>query len=190
MNSKIPILIIDNYDSFTYNLVHYFEALNCKVKVVRNDALTGNFLKDFQKIVLSPGSGLPKEANGLMPFLKKYYATKSILGICLGQQAIAELFGGQLKELPKVKHGVSCTIIHNENDIIYHAIPKEFEAGLYYSWYITNLPKSIIPTSFSKEGIIMSIKHKEHDIRAVQYHPESIMTTYGKEILKNWVYGK
>jgi len=182
-----PLLIIDNYDSFTYNLVHYFEALNCKVTVVRNDEITDKLLLKFHKIVLSPGAGLPKEANGLTLFLKNNYSKKSILGICLGQQAIAELFGAQLKELPKVKHGEFCSITHKENDFIYENIPKRLNVGLYFSWHITNLPDSIIPTSFSNEGVVMSIKHSKYDIRAVQYHPESILTPFGKEILRNWI---
>lgn len=183
----IPVLIIDNYDSFTYNLVHYFEALNCKVSVVRNDELTDEIINRFSKIVVSPGSGLPKDAGNLMPFLKTYHQTKSILGICLGQQAIAELFRGKLKKLPEVKHGVSCTVKHRENDGIYSNIPKTFTAGLYYSWHITDLPKEIITTAVSEEGIIMSIKHKDYDLRAVQYHPESIMTAFGINILENWL---
>jgi len=187
VNSKTPILIIDNYDSFTYNLVHYFESLNCEVTVARNDELMELLLDNFKKIVVSPGSGLPKEAGNLMPFLKAYYTKKSILGICLGQQAIAELFNGELKELSEVKHGVSCTISHKGNDTLYSNIPREFKVGLYYSWHITNLPKNIIATALSNEGIIMSIKHNKHDIRAVQYHPESIMTPLGKDILKNWL---
>ena len=149
--------------------------------------MTDNLLNNFQKIVISPGSGLPKEAGDLMSFLKTYHSKKSILGICLGQQAIAEFFGGELEELPEVKHGTSCSISHKGNDTLYTNIPKVFKAGLYYSWYITNLPKEIVTTAFSNEGIIMSIKHTKYDLRAVQYHPESILTPFGKEILKNWV---
>ncbi len=182
-----PVLVIDNYDSFTYNLVHYLEALGCKVTVMRNDTIDYQKIDSFHKIIISPGSGLPKNAGQLMPFLKKYYATKSILGICLGQQAIAKLFKAKLFPLDQVMHGLSTSITHTENDTIYIGVPKEFEVGLYFSWEIRNLPQELVPTSTSKEGIIMSIKHRKYDLKAVQYHPESIMTPYGRQILKNWL---
>lgn len=184
---QLNVLIIDNYDSFTYNLVHYFEALDCEVSVIRNDEITDDLISNFNKIVISPGPGLPKEAGLLNSFIKKYALSKSILGICLGQQAIVEVFGGKLEVLSNVKHGVTCTISHLKNDIIYQNIPEHFSVGLYYSWHATNLPSHLIPTSIANDGVIMSIKHKVHDIRAVQYHPESIMTPFGKKILKNWL---
>ncbi len=184
---QIPILIIDNYDSFTYNLVHYFEALNCVVRVIRNDEITEEIINDFNKIVISPGSGLPKEAGQLNKFIKKYAPSKSVLGICLGQQAITEVFGGKLKILHKVQHGVSSKVTHLSNDELYADIPKDFQVGLYYSWETIDLPNNLIATSFNKAGTIMSLKHKIYDIRAVQYHPESIMTPVGKKILKNWL---
>jgi anthranilate synthase component 2 len=183
-----PVLLVDNYDSFTYNLVHYLEALNCKVQVVRSDKLTENIINKYHKIVISPGSGLPKDTVDLLNFIKKYASSKSILGICLGQQAIAELFGGSLKALPSVKHGVSCRIKHLENDLIYNKIPTNFSVGLYFSWETLKLPTDLIPTAVSNEGIIMSFKHNKFDLKAIQYHPESIMTNFGKNILKNWLY--
>ena len=184
----IPVLIIDNYDSFTYNLVHYFEALNAEVSVIRNDAITIEVLNKFDKIVISPGSGLPKEAGQVNTFIKQFAPSKSILGICLGQQAIAEVFGGKLKILPKAQHGVASQVTHLSNDaVLYKGIPKTFRAGLYYSWETTELPKELEVTSLTSDGIIMSIKHKKHDLRAVQYHPESILTPFGKNILENWL---
>ncbi|PID68963.1 MAG: aminodeoxychorismate/anthranilate synthase component II [Flavobacteriia bacterium] len=182
------ILLIDNYDSFTYNLVHYIEALDYHVDIYRNDALGTIDINKYQKVIISPGPGLPDESGDLMDFLQRHQQTKSILGICLGQQAIAQLFGGQLKALPHVKHGISETITHMSNDCIYKDIPETFEVGLYYSWYVTQLPESIVVTAQSEEGIPMSIKHNQYDISAVQYHPESIMTPLGKQILKNWLH--
>lgn len=182
------ILLIDNYDSFTYNIVHYLEELETKVEVVKND---DPFLQQhnipFQKTIISPGPGLPLEAGYLMQFLKNHYQTQSILGICLGQQAIAEFFGAKLTPLPEVQHGTSIHITQIHNDYIYRNIPLNFKVGLYHSWHTTDLPKQIIPTSKTSNGIIMSLQHCLYDIRAVQYHPESIMTPYGKQILKNWL---
>lgn len=182
------VLIIDNYDSFTYNLVHYLEALDCEVTVIRNDKIESQIVDKFQKIIISPGSGLPKESGQLNLFIKQYASSKSILGICLGQQAITEMFGGNLESLSTVKHGVTCRISHFKNDIIYRNIPENFQVGLYHSWHTTNLTDKLIQTAISQDGIIMSLKHKKYDLRAVQYHPESIMTPYGKEILKNWLH--
>ena len=181
------VLIIDNYDSFTYNLVHYLEGLDCAVTVVRNDELDNLGISSFSKIVISPGSGLPKEAGQLNSFIKKYAATKSILGICLGQQAIAEIFGGELIALTKAAHGVSCSTTHLDNDRIYIDIPKKFDVGLYHSWHTVNLPKELEATAYNSDGIVMSLKHISYDLRALQYHPESIMTPFGKQLLKNWV---
>ena len=188
MNIKsIPVLIIDNYDSFTYNLVHYLEALGCKVCVIRNDEIQEETVDKYKKIVISPGPGLPDEAGQLKLFINQYVSEKSILGICLGQQAIAEVFGGKLEALTKVKHGVKNTIKHLKNDRIYKNIPEVFSVGLYHSWHSAKLSKQLIPTAIAEDGIIMSFKHKKHDLRAVQYHPESIMTSFGREILKNWL---
>ncbi len=189
MNSEsFSVLIIDNYDSFTFNLVHYLEAMNCEVRVVRNDELQKEIIDKFHKIVISPGPGLPDEAGQLKRFIKEYAPTKSILGICLGQQAIAEVFGGELVALPEVKHGVSTQIKHSSNDYIYDAIPELFQAGLYFSWHTARLSKDLVPTAFASDGTIMSLKHSVYDVKGIQYHPESIMTQYGKTIIKNWLY--
>lgn len=187
-SEPIAVLVIDNYDSFTFNLVHYLEALNCEVSVIRNDEINKKLIDKFHKIVISPGPGLPDEAGQLKSFIKKYAPSKSILGICLGQQAITEIFEGKLDALPEVKHGVTDNIKHLGNDYLYDGIPELFQVGLYFSWHSVNLPKDLIPTAFASDGTIMSLKHAIYDVRAVQYHPESIMTQHGKAILENWLF--
>ncbi len=183
------ILVIDNYDSFTYNLVHYLQDLDCEVTVKRNDKLSLEEAGEFEKILLSPGPGIPDEAGLLKPIIKRYGSTKSILGICLGQQAIAEVYGGSIENLNKVYHGVSTSIKRiNDDMVLYKDIPLELEVGRYHSWVVSkDLPEDLIVTSVDENGEIMSLRHKEHDVRAVQYHPESILTPEGKKMLKNWV---
>ena len=183
------ILVIDNYDSFTYNLVHYLHDLDCDVTVKRNDKLTLDEVDKFDKILLSPGPGIPDEAGLLKPIIKQYGATKSILGICLGQQAIAEVFGGRIENLDKVYHGVATEIeLVNNDEVLYKDVPKKIEVGRYHSWVVSeDLPDDLIVTSVDANGEIMSLKHKKYDVRGVQYHPESILTPEGKKILKNWV---
>ncbi|MDN3641730.1 aminodeoxychorismate/anthranilate synthase component II [Lutimonas halocynthiae] len=183
------VLVIDNYDSFTYNLVHYLQDLGCDVTVKRNDKLTLEEAGKFDKILLSPGPGIPDEAGLLKSIIKEYGSSKSILGICLGQQAIAEVYGGSIENLNKVYHGVSTSIKRiNEDDVLYKDIPTELEVGRYHSWVVSKeLPKVLISTSIDENGEIMSLRHIEHDVRAVQYHPESILTPEGKKMLKNWV---
>ncbi len=185
------VLVIDNYDSFTYNLVHYLKDFNCEVTVKRNDKLKLDEVEKFDKILLSPGPGIPDEAGLLKPIIKKYAPTKSILGICLGQQAIAEVFGGKIENLNKVYHGVSTNIeLINDDNVLYKNMPKKLEVGRYHSWVVSkDLPEELIATSVDKNGEIMSLKHIDYDVRAVQYHPESILTPKGKKILKNWVEG-
>jgi len=183
------ILVIDNYDSFTYNLVHYLQDLDCEVVVKRNDKITLDAVDQFHKILLSPGPGIPDEAGLLKPIIKRYAANKSILGVCLGQQAIGEVFGGSLENLSRVYHGVSTKIkLINSDEILYRNIPETFEVGRYHSWVVSkNLPAALIATAIDENGEIMSLKHREYDVRAVQYHPESILTEHGREILKNWI---
>lgn len=183
------ILVIDNYDSFTYNLVHYLNDLHCNVTVKRNDKLSLEEVEAYDKILLSPGPGIPDEAGLLKPIIKAYAAKKSILGVCLGQQAIAEVFGGKIENLNKVYHGVSSTIERiNEDAVLYKNIPNKLEVGRYHSWVVCkDLPEVLEVTSVDENGEIMSLRHKEFDVRAVQYHPESILTPEGKQILKNWV---
>ena len=185
----IKVLVIDNYDSFTYNLVHYLKDLNCDVTVKRNDKLELSEIKEFDKILLSPGPGIPDEAGLLKSIIKEYAPSKSILGICLGQQAIAEVFGGKIENLDKVYHGVSTSVIlTNKDEVLYKDIPKNIEVGRYHSWVVAkDLPDELEVTSIDGNGEIMSLRHKKYDVRAVQYHPESILTPKGKKILKNWV---
>jgi anthranilate synthase component II len=188
-NKEMKIAVIDNYDSFTYNLVHYLEDLNAQVTVFRNDEFELNGLEKFDKILLSPGPGIPDEAGLLKEVIKKYAATKSIFGVCLGLQAIGEVFGGTLTNLEKVYHGVATKVTKTEDDFIFNNLPNEFEVGRYHSWVVSyeNLPADLIVTSTDENGQIMSMKHANFDVRGVQYHPESILTPFGKKILENWL---
>jgi len=183
------VLVIDNYDSFTYNLVHYLQDLDCDVTVRRNDKLDLDEIRGFDKILLSPGPGIPDEAGMLKEIIEHYAESKSILGVCLGQQAIAEVFGGHLVNLDKVYHGVSTSIDRTgEDEVLYRGLPRRLEVGRYHSWVVSNdLPDVLEVTAVDSSGEIMSLKHRDLDVRAVQYHPESILTPHGKTILKNWV---
>lgn len=185
----MKIVVIDNYDSFTYNLVHYLEDLGATVTVFRNDEFELKELEVFDKIVLSPGPGIPDEAGLLKEVIKTYAETKSILGICLGMQAIGEVFGGTLINLEKVYHGVASKITIIENDTIFNNLPNEIEVGRYHSWVISNdnFPQNLIITSVDENKNFMSVKHSVYDVRGVQFHPESILTPEGKKILENWI---
>ncbi len=186
---KMKIVVIDNYDSFTYNLVHYLEDLDAEVTVFRNDEFELEELEAFDKIVLSPGPGIPEEAGLLKAVIKKYAPTKSIFGVCLGLQAIGEVFGGKLINLDKVYHGVATQVTQIEEDFIFQDLPKITEVGRYHSWVVANenLPEELIITSIDENGQIMSMKHKTYNVRGVQYHPESVLTPNGKKILENWL---
>lgn len=189
-NEQPKILVIDNYDSFTYNLVHYLEDLGAQVTVYRNDEFDLSEIEPFDKILLSPGPGIPDEAGMLKDVIRTYAKTKSILGICLGQQAIAEVFGGAILNLDKVYHGVSTqakTVVDDE--VLFHEIESPFEVGRYHSWAVdpNSLPDSLEITSVDDNGQIMSLRHKTLDVRSVQFHPESILTPQGKLILENWL---
>src|SRR6478609_9166027 len=183
------ILVIDNYDSFTYNLVHYLEALDCEVTVYRNDEFELEEIAKFDKILLSPGPGLPDEAGLLKPLIQKYASSKSILGVCLGQQAIGEVFGGKLTNLDKVYHGVANNIkVLVEDEILFKGLPKEIQVGRYHSWVVDpNLPEVLEATSVDENNQIMSLRHKTLDVRGVQFHPESVLTPLGMQMLKNWI---
>jgi anthranilate synthase component 2 len=187
---KKNIVVIDNYDSFVYNLVHYLEDLDCKVTVVRNDEFELDDLKNFDKILLSPGPGIPSEAGLLKQVIAKYASTKSILGVCLGQQAIGEVFGGELTNLEKVYHGVATPInilVTDEN--LFADLESNQEVGRYHSWVIANegFPEVLEITSVDENGQIMSIRHRMYDVKGVQFHPESVLTPNGKKMLENWV---
>lgn len=183
------ILVIDNYDSFTYNLVHYLEDLNCEVTVYRNDEFDIDEISHFDKILLSPGPGIPDEAGLLKAVIAKYAPTKSILGVCLGQQAIGEVFGGTLSNLDKVYHGVASMVkISVDDELLFEGLGNEFEVGRYHSWVVdTDLPDVLEATSFDENGQVMSLRHKMFDVRGVQFHPESVLTPNGKKILENWL---
>ena len=185
---SVSVLVIDNYDSFTYNLVHYLEDLGCTVTVKRNDRSTLEEVDAFDKIVLSPGPGIPDEAGLLKEIIAKYAPTKSILGVCLGQQAIGEVFGGTLINLDEVHHGVATQIRITKDDPIFEGLPKEIEVGRYHSWVVNpELPEVLEATSVDENGQVMSLRHKEYDVCAVQFHPESVLTPEGKKILENWI---
>jgi anthranilate synthase component 2 len=183
------ILVIDNYDSFTYNLVHYLEDLDCNVNVKRNDQLTLKDVAPFNKIVLSPGPGVPDEAGLLKAIIKTYAPTKSILGVCLGQQAIGEVFGGKLINLDSVFHGIATKVhITVDDESLFNGLEKTIEVGRYHSWVVDpNLPEALEATSFDDNGQVMSLRHKVYDVKGVQYHPESVLTPFGKKILENWI---
>lgn len=185
----MKIVIIDNYDSFTYNLSHLVKELGADVTVYRNDKFTMEQIEEFDKIILSPGPGIPSEAGLLLDVIKTYAGKKPILGVCLGHQAIGESFGAKLTNLSSVFHGVATPATITTNDYIYEGLPERIEIGRYHSWVVDahDLPECLEVTSVSNEGYIMSLRHKEYDIRGIQYHPESILTPEGKTILKNWI---
>lgn len=185
----MKLLLIDNYDSFTFNLYHYFEELTAEIDVIRNDALNFDAVKSYNAFVISPGPGLPDEAGLTVPLIKRYYKTKKILGVCLGHQALAVALGGRLKNLNTVMHGISRSVIIKKNEGIYKDLPPQFEGGRYHSWVVDkgSLPHGFDITAVDTHGHIMSLKHKKYDLTGVQYHPESIMTAYGKTLLKNWL---
>jgi anthranilate synthase component 2 len=184
------IVIIDNYDSFTYNLVHYLEDLGAAVTVYKNDDFELDELLDFDKIVLSPGPGIPKDAGLLIDVVKTYFSSKSILGICLGHQAIAEFFGGKLLNSATVSHGIA-TLIDTQvaDEILFQGLEPQFEVGRYHSWVVNpvGFPDDLEITSLDKEGTIMSFRHHHYDVKGVQFHPESILTPHGKQMLQNWL---
>ena len=185
----MKIVIIDNYDSFTYNLAHLVRELGAEVTVYRNDKFDMAQLEAFDKIILSPGPGIPAEAGQLLDVIRTYAGKKPILGVCLGHQAIGEVFGGQLTNLSDVYHGVAtpCKII--ETDYLFQGLTSQIEIGRYHSWVVDSkdFPSCLEVTSVSNEGYIMSLRHREFDIRGIQYHPESILTPQGKDIMQNWL---
>lgn len=183
------IIIIDNYDSFTYNLLHVLRKQGAEVSVVRNDKFTLEALEPYDKIVLSPGPGIPSEAGLLMNVIKTYAGRKPILGVCLGHQAIGEFFGARLTNLSDVYHGVTSEISITVDDYIFKGLPQKIEVGRYHSWVVDtqDFPACLEITSVSEEGQIMALRHRELDIRGVQYHPESVLTPQGKQIIKNWI---
>ena len=185
------ILVFDNYDSFTYNLVHLVEKIiKEKVDVYRNDEISLEKVNEYDKIILSPGPGIPSEAGLLLPLIKQYAATKSILGVCLGHQAIGEAFGATLVNLDKVYHGVATSIkIVNRQSALLKGLPETIEVGRYHSWIISdkNFPTDLEVTAVDDNGYIMALQHKTLDVQGVQFHPESVLTPDGETVLKNWL---
>ena len=185
----MKIVIIDNYDSFTYNLYHLVTELGADVSVVRNDNFNLEDLKVYDKILLSPGPGIPSEAGLLLDVIRYYAGKKPILGVCLGEQAIAEAFGGKLLNLDNVYHGIQSTIILSENDYLFKKLPNKIPVGRYHSWVVDkrNFPKELEVTATSEDGYIMAIQHKVWDIHGIQFHPESVLTPHGKQVITNWL---
>jgi anthranilate synthase component II len=194
----MKILVFDNYDSFTYNLVHLVEKIiGEKVDVFRNDQIPMEDIKVYDKIILSPGPGLPSEAGMLLPLIKHYAVSKSILGVCLGHQAIGEVFGGRLVNLSKVYHGVASPVNIIERKTItpflsadlFNGLANGFMAGRYHSWVIdpAGFPESLEVTATDASGHIMALRHKTYDVQGVQFHPESVLTPFGEVIMRNWL---
>jgi len=187
----MKLLIIDNFDSFTYNLVQIVKELAIvDYSIETHDKVDINMVAKFDKILLTPGPGLPNEHPILEKVIRKYCSSKSIFGVCLGHQAIAETFGGELFKQKTVSHGVTKKIIiNNDGEYLFKGLPKEISVGLYHSWAVStsNLPNELQITAESEDGIIMALAHKQYDVKGVQFHPESIMTPFGKHILRNWL---
>ena len=186
----MKILVFDNYDSFTYNLVHAVKKLGfTDVEVHRNDQIALEDIARFDKIILSPGPGVPSESGILLDVIRTYAPTKPILGVCLGEQAIAEAFGGTLINLTEVHHGVSSMVDVLEEDVLFNGLGKKIEVGRYHSWAVerSTLPECLTITAVDEEGMIMALAHKTYDVRGVQFHPESVLTPDGEKMLKNWL---
>lgn len=183
------IVIIDNYDSFTYNLSHLVKELGADVTVYRNDKFQMPQLESFDKIILSPGPGIPSEAGQLLDVIRTYAGLKPILGVCLGHQAIGEVFGGKLLNLSEVFHGVATEGTHLENDILFNGIDKRFVMGRYHSWVVAKdgFPDTLEMTAVSDEGEIMALRHKQFEVHGIQFHPESVLTPEGHKIIKNFL---
>ena len=183
------VILIDNNDSFTYNLKHYIEQFATEVKVCRGSEVDIELINEYDKIILSPGPGLPNEHPILSHVLSNYYDKKPILGICLGHQAIAFFFNANLRNLINVKHGVTSINRHFNNCILFNNIPKKFKIGHYHSWVVSkiNFPKELTVTSENEDGIITSLKHNNYNITGVQFHPESILTEHGMQLIRNWI---
>ena len=187
----MKIMVLDNYDSFTYNLVHYLKELTLQtVDVFRNDEIGLEQIAAYDKILISPGPGLPDSAGITKDLIRNYAPLKSILGVCLGCQAIAEVYGGSLLNLTSVFHGIATYMeITDQNERIFNGIPDHFTAGRYHSWVINEetLPDVLTITARDEERLIMAISHNEYDLKGVQFHPESVLTRYGKQMLANWL---
>lgn len=185
----MKITIIDNYDSFTYNLAHLVKSLGADVTVVRNDQFELGQLALADKLILSPGPGIPEEAGLLLDVIRTYAGSKPMLGVCLGHQAIGEAFGAKLVNLSEVFHGVQTPVSIDRNDYLFAGLPNEIEVGRYHSWVVDaeGLPAELEVIASSREGQIMALRHREYDIRGIQFHPESVLTPEGRTIMANWL---
>lgn len=185
----MKIAIIDNYDSFTYNLSHLVKALGADVTVMRNDRFELPELEQYDKLILSPGPGIPSEAGKLLDVIRTYYKTKPMLGVCLGHQAIGEVFGAQLTNLSDVFHGVATEGTQFGNDPIFEGLPRRIVMGRYHSWVVSRdgLPECLEVTAESDEGQIMALRHKQYNVHGIQFHPESVLTPEGRTIVDNWL---
>jgi anthranilate synthase component II len=190
----MKILVLDNYDSFTYNLVHLIKELGYgdQMEIYRNDKISIDEISKYDKILLSPGPGIPSEAGIMQDVIRKYAPTKSILGVCLGHQGIAEAFGGELKNMTEVLHGIATKIKVTKEDSIFDGIPSEITVARYHSWTVVaeSLPEDLEVTAIDGNASVMALRHKNYDLRGVQFHPESFLTEYGKEMITNWLQGK
>lgn len=184
-------VIIDNYDSFTYNLAHLVKELGAEVDVLRNDKFELEELEKYDKIILSPGPGIPEEAGLLLEVIRTYAGRKPMLGVCLGEQAIGQVFGGKLTNLSEVFHGIQTNVKIKNKDYIFDGLPTEIPIGRYHSWVVDadGFPEELVVTAISPEGQIMALKHREYDVHGIQFHPESVLTPDGKQIVGNWLKG-
>lgn len=186
----MKILVLDNYDSFTYNLVYILRELHDRVVVVRNDKITLEAVADYDKILLSPGPGIPSEAGIMQDLVREYATSKSILGICLGHQGIGEAFGGTLENMTDVLHGISDqNIITDPSERLFKGLPTQFNVGRYHSWTVVRetVPDTMTITAVDEKGRVMGLSHKKFDVRGLQFHPESVLTEHGKEMMQNWL---
>ena len=184
-------VIIDNYDSFTYNLAHLVKELGAEVDVLRNDKFELEELEKYDKIILSPGPGIPEEAGLLLEVIRTYAGRKPMLGVCLGEQAIGQVFGGKLTNLSEGFHGIQTNVKIKNKDYIFDGLPTEIPVGRYHSWVVDadGFPEELVVTAISPEGQIMALKHREYDVHGIQFHPESVLTPDGKQIVGNWLKG-
>ncbi|MBG65388.1 MAG: aminodeoxychorismate/anthranilate synthase component II [Flavobacteriales bacterium] len=185
----MKVILIDNNDSFTYNLAHYIMSFNVKLDVIRISDITLNHVVNYDKILISPGPGVPHEYPLIFDIIDKYYINKPILGVCLGHQIIGQYFNAELINLKEVLHGVKSSVHHYGNCSLFNNVPSDFHVGHYHSWVISDnkLPKCLEITSLNNKNLIMSFKHKRFDVKGLQFHPESILTDFGLQILKNWI---
>ena len=188
MKAPQRVFVVDNFDSFVYNLVHYIEELGHSAVVKRNDAFDLEEVEAFDKILLSPGPGIPDEAGQMKALIARYWEHKNILGVCLGHQAIAEVFGGTLENLPQVYHGIATPAHQTQKDPLWNKIPETFEVGRYHSWVVQkDLPEQLIPLALDDQHRLMAFRHQQKPIWGMQYHPESVLTPSGKQMIENWL---